>query len=107
MRRNPYFQGVYFFVLGEAHRLMGNFDEAVAGFEAYRDALPKLPLLLNMLAAPYAEAGRLQEARATAKDILKRNPRSSIKRVAKFRRYRYPKVLERFIASLRKAGLPE
>ena len=58
MRRNPYFQGVYFFVLGEAHRLMGNYDEAVAGFEAYRDALPKSPLPLNMLAATYAEAGR-------------------------------------------------
>ena len=107
MRRDPYFSSIYFFGLGEAHRLLGNYDEAVAGLEAYRDGVPNSTLPLYMLAATYAEAGRMQEARATVKELLKRNPKASIKGVVKRRRYKDPAELERVLANLRKAGLPE
>ncbi len=107
MRRNPYFPGVYFFALGNAHRLLGNYDEAVAGFEAYRDAVPKLVSPLVMLTATYAEAGRMQEARATVKELLKRHPGYSIERAAKLLRYKDPAEIESVLANLRKVGVPE
>ncbi len=86
---------------------MGNYDEAVAGFEARRDADPKSVLPLVGLAPIYAEAGRMQEARTTAKELLKRNPQSSIKSWAKVYRIKDPAEMERLLANLRKAGLPE
>ncbi len=107
MRRNPYFPGIYFFTLGNAHRLLGNYDGAVAGFEAYRDAVPNFVGPLNMLAATYAEADRMQEARATVQELLERHPGFSIKRSAKISRYKDPAELERVLDNLRKAGLPE
>ena len=105
MRRNPYFPAVYFFILGNAHRLMGNYDEAIAALKARRDADPNRSSM--MLAATYAEAGRMEEARATVKDILKRFPKNSIKRRMRVIRYKDPKEIERIIENLRKAGVPE
>ena len=107
MRQNPYFPGIYFFVLGNAHRLLGNYDEAVAAFEAFRDAIPNSAAPLSILAATYAEAGRMQEARAGVKELLTRHPQSSIKSVAKILSYKDPAETERSLANLRKAGLPE
>ena len=40
MRRDSYFEPNYFFILGNAHRLMGNYDDAIAAFKAWRDADP-------------------------------------------------------------------
>jgi adenylate cyclase len=107
MRRNPYFPGIYFYVLGNAHRLLGNYDEAVAGFEAYRDASPKSLHPWILLANIHAGAGRMQEARSAGKEILERSPKFSIKRMARSLRYKDPAEAERILANLRKAGLPE
>ncbi len=107
MRRNPYFPGIYFFILGEAHRLLGNYDAAVAGFEAFREASPKSLLPLITLAYTYAEAGRMQEARTAANEILERVPKITTKGIAKGLRYKDPAEIESILANLRKAGLPE
>ncbi len=107
MRRNPYFNSMYFFILGNAHRLMGNYDEAIAALEARRDSNPNTLSPLVMLAATYAEAGRMDEARATVKDSVKRFPKYSLKRPMRVLRYKDPADKERIIANLRKAGVPE
>jgi hypothetical protein len=49
----------------------------------------------------------MQEARATVKELLKRHPGYPIKRAAKVLRYKDPAEIERLLANLRKAGLPE
>ncbi len=80
MRRNPYFPPIYLFILGNAHRLLGNYDEAIAARKAQRDANPNSLSPLVGLAYTYAEAGRMDEARATVEEILKRSPKFSLKR---------------------------
>ena len=107
MRRNPYFPGIYFGVLGMAHRMMGNYDQAIAALEARRDADPKLLSPLIMLAATYAEAGRMDEARATVKDSLRRFPNYSLKTTKRVLRFKDPADKKRIIENLRKAGSPE
>jgi TolB-like protein/Flp pilus assembly protein TadD len=107
MRRNPYFPGIYLFVLGNAHRLMGNYDDAIAAFRAWEGVDPKFFPPLMMLTATYVEAGRMEEARATVKESLYRFPKYSIKMSAKIVRYKDPAEEERVLANLRKAGVPE
>ena len=60
-----------------------------------------------MLAATYAQLGRLDEARAEAAATTDR-PKYTIE--GTFRRvsaFKYPKDAEHFVDGLRKAGLPE
>ena len=107
MRRNPYFPPIYLFVLGNAHRLMGNYDDAIAAIKAWRKADPtSRPALIN-LTVVHAQAGRMEEARATAKKLLKRFPTFSLKAPKKILRYKHPADRQRYISSLRKAGVPE
>ena len=49
----------------------------------------------------------MEEARAAAQEILKRNPRFSAKRFVKFTDYKDPAEKERYLRALLKAGLPE
>jgi adenylate cyclase len=107
MRRNPYFPPIYLFTLGNAHRLLGNYDEAIAARKAMRDATPNSLSALAGLAYTYAEAGRMDEARATVEEILKRYPKFSLKRPKRILTYKNPADKERIIENLRKAGVPE
>jgi adenylate cyclase len=106
-RRNPYFQPIYFFILGNAHRLMGNYDDAIAAFRAWEGVDPNFFATLMMLAATYVEAGRMEEARATVKESLNRFPKFSIKMSARAIRYKDPADTALVLDNLRKAGVPE
>ncbi len=107
MRRNPYFAPSYFYTPGNAHRLMGNYDEAIAALKAWYDGDPKSVPALVQLTSVYAEAGRMEEARAMAKKLLKRAPKFSLKRPKRILTYKNPADKERIIENLRKAGVPE
>jgi hypothetical protein len=60
-----------------------------------------------MLTATYGEAGRMQDARSTVKEGLRRFPKLSIKIPMRVLRYKDPADKERIISNLRKAGVPE
>ena len=107
MRRNPYFSPIYFFVLGNAHRLLGNHDDAVAAIKAWRNADPKsFPPLINLV-SNYVEAGQMGKARATVKELLERFPKFSLKVPKRVLRYKDPADKQRIIENYRKAGVPE
>ena len=107
MRLSPYYPAWYLFVLGNAHRLLRQYDEAVPALEAWRDRLPNSAHPYTMLAYTYAEMGRLEDARAAAKKLLERNPKFSLEQQAKQTPYKDAKELERTIEGLRKAGVPD
>jgi TolB-like protein/Flp pilus assembly protein TadD len=85
---------------------MGRYEEAIPKLEKALALKPKFfPALLN-LAACYSSLGREEEARETTEKILKLNPKFSLERFAKTMLHRGA-VKERYLAALRKAGLPE
>jgi len=62
---------------------------------------------LNRLAATYAMLGGKEEARAYVKELLKVEPKYTIKRAAKRTVYKNQTDQDHWINALRKAGVPE
>lgn len=107
MRLSPYYPSWYLSTLGRAYRLTGRYDEAIV---ALKGAIERNPNFLHphvVLAAAYSDAGKVEDARAEAKEILRIDPKFSIHDFAKALPYKDPIILEHLNVALRKTGLPE
>src|SRR5262249_16414923 len=105
MRLNPHYPASYLFILGTDYRLMGRYEEAIAGLKKALTRKPDLlPAHIN-LAVVYSELGREEEARAEAAEVLRLNPKYSLEVLRQINPFKDPAVNERLIAALRKAGL--
>ena len=84
---------------------MGQYEEAIAAFKkAIR--WPEYIYGHIGLTASYSLAGRMEDARAQAAEVLKINPKITLEDIAKNGYYNFQKAdKERFINALRKAGL--
>ena len=102
MRLNPNYPDWYPWSLALAFFTARQYDEALKVLEETHS-----PLARRLLAATYAQAGRLEEARTAAKEYLEVNPNFSIKRYMELEPYEDPADLEDYLQGLRKAGLPE
>jgi hypothetical protein len=62
-----------------------------------------------LLAATYAQLGRIEEARTVVEEILASHPDFSLRqeRESSLRYYKFSHGLEHWLEGLRKAGLPE
>jgi adenylate cyclase len=106
LRLNPLDPAPALFGLGDTYRVLGRYEEAIPKLKKALTRRPKsFPTLLN-LAACYSALGREEEAHAVVEQILKLNPEFSLERFAKTMLHRGA-VKERYLAALRKAGLPE
>jgi hypothetical protein len=61
----------------------------------------------RLLAATYAQLGRIEEARSEAAQVMKAMPNFSVARWAGTEPYLDPLELECHVDGMRKAGLPE
>jgi adenylate cyclase len=107
VRLNPFPEAFYFQHLGMEYFYMGRYEEAV---EAHRKAVnitPNSLLYRVCLVMAYIGAGREQEARAEAEEVLKIYPKFSVKNWRKKLVYKNQADVERQIDALRKAGLPD
>ena len=102
MRLNPNYPDWYSRSLAFALFTVRQYDEALQVLEKTFNWQSR-----RLLSATYAQAGRLEQARATAKEYLKANPSFSIKCWAELESYENPADLEHYVQGLRKAGLPE
>lgn len=107
MRLSPYYPSWYLVTLGNAHRLIGDYPQAISAIEKWRDREPDTALPHITLAVTFVQAGREQEARAAVAEALRRDPRFSIERFARALFYKDPAETKRFLDALRKAGVPE
>jgi TolB-like protein/Flp pilus assembly protein TadD len=105
IRRNPIPPGWYFMVLGNTFRMIGRFDEAISELKKAVAYSPDELLAHVTLAAAYAEAGRLEEARVEAAEVIRIQPTFSLENYAKGMSYKNQAHSDRFIEALRKAGL--
>ncbi len=104
-RLAPIPPAVDFYYFGLAYWIMGRYEEAITNYKKAIDRAPKYELAQVGLTAAYSSAGRNEEARAQAAEVLRVNPNFSIERLAKTMPYKNPAHKERFIDALRKAGL--
>ncbi|MBM4322128.1 MAG: tetratricopeptide repeat protein [Deltaproteobacteria bacterium] len=91
------------------------YAEALCGTERYAEAILQLKKVIErepedifahiFLTSAYSMAGREKEARASAGDVLKINPKFSLEQFEKVHPYKDPATKKHLVESLRKAGL--
>ncbi len=101
---NPNYPAVYLGALGNAYHMSGRLDEAIEAFEAYHARNPGFGLV--DLVIIHHETGALDQARATARDLLRARPDFTISSWRKTQFRRDKQRLEDDIVSLADAGLP-
>jgi adenylate cyclase len=107
IRLNPSPTVYFYHWLGRAYFMTEQYDEAIA---TWKKALNLSPDYLNahtFLAACYSSLNRQAEAAAAAKEVLRINPKFSLESYAKRLPYKNKTDIERYLAALRKAGLPK
>ena len=105
IRLDPFPGPFQYHVLGRAYFMMGKYDEAIVtlkkAVQINRDFLPAH----IFLAACYSSIDRNVEANASAKEVLRINPKFSIESYAKALTYKNKADIERETTALQKAGL--
>ncbi|MEN9867667.1 MAG: hypothetical protein RL748_3257 [Pseudomonadota bacterium] len=104
MRLSPYCPPSYHGYHGNALRLLGRYDEAIAAFLAYEARIPGSGLA--DLVMVYQQAGQGAQARLEVARLLKINPRFSCKVWCNTQFYRDPLQQQRDLDTLLTAGLP-
>ncbi len=95
------------FQIGRSHLLLGQYDQAVTRFNRMVDHSPTFLPAYTHLAVAYFENDRIADARDAINTVLKISPQFTVNEAEKRLPYRNEKVRDRFLDSLRKAGLPE
>ena len=105
IRLNPIPPNWYLFSLGDAYRLTEQYEVALAAYKRVLHLNPDDIRAHTGLTATYSLAGREEEARAAAAEVLRINPKFSLEHVAKALPFKNKADTELHIDSLRKAGL--
>ena len=94
---------------GLSHFLLRQYDEALVRFNRAIERAPNFTPAHLLLAWAYVELDRLDDAKNAIKTVLKIIPNFTLKEVARMHAYPYriDEVRDRFLDSLRIAGLPE
>ena len=107
MRLDPYYPFNYIFFLGIAYYAMEKYDEAIAALKRCITRNPDLMGSNLMLAVIHSELGQKEEAQTEVEETLRISPRASIEGQRERMPFKDPKVLDRYLDGLRKAGLPQ
>ncbi len=105
IRQNPFGPASIYNAFGDVLRDAGRFEESVS---AYKKAIQIAPDHFNAhvgLVVTYIWMGRENEARATAAEVLRINPKYSVDYAAKTFFYKDQSFNNKIVAALRKAGL--
>jgi adenylate cyclase len=107
IRLNPIPPNKYIFSLGLAHGWTGQYDEAITWCKKAIRQEPNSLLAHLFMAQVYSWSGRDEEARAEAAEVLRINPKFSLKKWEKKVTYKKETDREKIFGALRKTGLPE
>jgi tetratricopeptide (TPR) repeat protein len=107
MRLDPFYPAWYEFYLGDALFRMGQYEQAITALKRGAERNPNYPAFPLFIAASYAMLGREEEASAAAAEVLRINPRFTLKAYSAHVPFRNKETQERALAAFRKAGLPE
>ncbi len=105
IRLEPYTPANSYYQLGMAYNLTGQYDEAIAVLKKALKRTPDHLLSLLGLTVAYSLADRMEEARATAAEVQRVNPKLSVAYLEKKAPYKHKADLELSMGAMRKAGL--
>lgn len=92
-------------LLGLAYLMTGRYEEAISACKKSIHSEPDSLPTHNYLAAAYSLAGREEEARAEAAEVLRIDPKFSLERFVMARPFKNQAHTDLFMNALRKAGL--
>jgi TolB-like protein/class 3 adenylate cyclase/Flp pilus assembly protein TadD len=93
------------FNMAACYRIIGQYEDAIAIYKKILQKQPDQVLAHLGLAATLMLAGREDEARTQAAELLRIDPKFSLERFAKTLTYKNQAEIDRYIGALRKAGL--
>jgi adenylate cyclase len=105
IRLNPIPPSSYPWSLGLSYAYTGQYEEAIAWCEKAVRQEPDDLLARMMMTVVYSLSGRDEQARAQAADVLRIQPKFTIKNFEKKLTYKRKEDSEKFLGALRKAGL--
>ena len=106
IRLEPFTPGIYYGNLGMAYfQKGGECEEAIKACEEGLKRAPEGMIVHFMATTVYSACGRESDARKTAKELLRINPKFSAESFGKKLPYKNPRDKEPVIEALRKAGL--
>jgi adenylate cyclase len=105
IRLNPIPPAWYAYMLGSAYLGANDYNQSMAAYQKALQAKPNDSLIQAGLVAAYGLAGRQQEARALASELLKLHPDFSLEQVSKRMPYKNAADADRIMVALRTAGL--
>ena len=98
---------VFFTVAGIAEFVAGRYDPAIVWLRKAKREKPRFVATLRTLCASLCAAGRVDDARTVARELLEVEPNFSVHSIEAWYPFRRPDDLARYVAGLRGAGLPE
>jgi adenylate cyclase len=107
IRLNPFPSAASFRSASAAYIGAGRYEEAIAAARKSVTLAPNDFLSHSTLAAACSLAGREEEARSAAEEVLRINPKYSLNYIKKQLPFKNKRDLEQFTAAMRKAGLPD
>jgi adenylate cyclase len=107
MRLCPIYPAWYPSNMAWAYLLMDRREDAIASAQTSSDIDPDYPFNYMVLAIAFAESEREQEAHTAVENLLRIDPKYSLRTFSECQPFRDAEVLDRHIEGLRKAGLPE
>jgi adenylate cyclase len=105
IRLNPIPPNMYLWSLGLSYCYIGQYEEAITWGEKSIRQAPDSLLANRCMTAIYSLSGRDEEARLQAAEVLRIQPKFSLKKFEKKVKYKEKTDRERYIGALRKAGL--
>jgi adenylate cyclase len=105
IRLNPIPPNAYPWSLGLSYAYIGQYEEGITWCEKAVRQEPDDLLAHLMLAVVYSFSGREEEAQAEAAEVLRIQPKFSVKGFEKRLTYKRKEDSEKFLGAMRKAGL--
>ena len=104
IRLNPIPEAYYFYILGNSHLVMAQYEEAISAYKNMLDRRSSSVALVPLTVC-YSILGREEEAQASAAEVLRLDPDFSVGHWAKTASFKDKEFIERYINALHKAGL--
>jgi len=107
IRLNPFPPGYFYLFLGLAYRVAGKYEKALIAYKMALNDIPDAILVLLGMASCYVNLNRIEEAQKAAVEVMNTNPDFSLEWYTITMPFKNQSDLDRYIESLRKAGMPD